>query len=77
MGDVITIPDGRLESTEEERQIALLDAEVWSSRIELAKSAYGSAVDRCLALGLTPTEIARAVGKTEAAIRMHRDRRNT
>lgn len=72
MGEVVAlVSDERLK----ERERALQDAEVWSGRIDLAKSAYEAAVDRCLELGLGPTLIARRVGKTEAAIRMHRDRR--
>ena len=54
----------------EERR-ALLEAAKWSNRMSIARDAYGNALDRCRDLGLSNVAIARAVGKSEAAVRMH------
>lgn len=54
----------------EERR-ALLEAEKWSNRIEIAREAYGDALVCCKELGLTNATIAHAVGKSEAAVRMY------
>lgn len=69
MGDVISITEQR------EREVALEDAALWSNRIELSRASYGAALDRCEELGISPTTIARRVGKSEAAIRLHLRRR--
>lgn len=78
MGDLLEFST-RVENDEpsihDQRERALRDAEVWSNRIDLAREAYGTAVDRCAELGLSQTVIARRVGKTEAAIRMLLKRR--
>lgn len=58
-----------------DRDRALLDAQKWSARIDIAREAYAEALDRCREHGVGNTVIARAVGKSEAAIRMHFDRR--
>lgn len=54
---------------------ALLDAQKWSARIEIARDGYAEALAQCRELGLGNAEIARAVGKSETAIRMHFKRR--
>lgn len=52
-------------------QRALLEAAKWSNRVTIARRAYADALDRCRELGIPNTVIAHAVGKTEAAVRMH------
>lgn len=58
-----------------EREKALLDAQKWANRIDIAREAYGDALVRCSDLGLSNVRIARAVGKTEAAVRMYLKRK--
>jgi len=55
---------------------ARLEARKWSARIDIAREAYAEALSECRRLGLSNVEIARTVGKSEAAIRMHLKRRN-
>lgn len=54
---------------------ALLDAKKWATRIEIAREGYALSLAECRELGLTNTAIARAVGKSETAVRMHFRRR--
>ena len=54
---------------------ALLEAEKWAKRIDIAREAYGESLARCKELELSNVRIARAVGKTEAAVRMYLKRK--
>ena len=58
-----------------EREKALMEAEKWANRIDIAREAYGEALVRCHDLGLSNVRIARAIGKTEAAVRMYLKRK--
>jgi hypothetical protein len=58
-----------------ERDAALLEAEKWSNRVDIAREAYGEALAKCKELGIPNVRIARAVGKTEAAVRMYLKRK--
>lgn len=59
-----------------ERERALLEAKKWSSRVQIAREAYAEALAECRRAGLSNVAIARAVNKSEAAIRMHFGRRS-
>jgi len=54
---------------------ALLNARKWATRMDIARDAYAEALKECRRLGVSNVEIARAVGKSEAAVRMHFRRR--
>lgn len=55
---------------------ALLDARKWAARIDIAREGYAEALAECRRLGVSNVEIARMVGKSEAAIRLHFKRRD-
>lgn len=57
------------------QQRSLLEVQKWSNRIDIAREGYAAALDACRELGLSNSAIARSVGKSEAAIRMHFERR--
>jgi DNA-directed RNA polymerase specialized sigma24 family protein len=62
----------RVESAEEQ---CLKEAAYWNRQRSVATERYGEAVAACKELGLSNARIARAVGKTETAIRTFLKRR--
>lgn len=54
---------------------ALLEVAKWSVRIEVANQEYDRCLKRCRELNLSNTVIARAIGKSEAAVRMRLGRK--